>query len=712
MRVKPLLWSLFLLLSYSPMVGQNSLTVIHPQDPWWYQDGRIQEVTMTVQPQGQYVEVGTYLTIDCPYNWYAESDSLEIIYNFALPNGAILNDSWLWVEDEIVRAFLWDFWTANEVYEGFVNRSTDPSFLYETGPNTYQLRIFPLLGEESRQVKINYLLPIEYWNGDLARVGLSLPQLFSTVYYPTESFRLLVYPQQGWTDFGFVEHPSWEGEWIMDPLFGNVLEFPASPDVFNATLTFAAKAPMENGLMVGRYQVGDEQYYQVTLNPEFYLDFEEDKQYLLLIDHWEGNSDFLYYTLWDGLRNHLVDYLGPEDEFNVLLRQGNAIESAFLDWNSATDDNIQSYFDGINPMSFYGGGDFQDFLTVGLQWAADYGENTEILLITNSDGLHEFEDATAALDALAAVNQLQTPIHIFDYQNDFYQAGDFIGGQWYYGNDYFYQLLSSAYGGEYVNLQHGAYSWAQNMTIYFESLDDIDGLAELDVDPTDGFTYQSYQVDPSALSGKVNTPRMQIGKYYGAFPMDLAYQMVTDEGYFEIELQVDESQVIELDSVAEESWAGNFIRDLESQGQHADLILQIIDKSKQYRVLSSVTAFIALDPAVGGEPCYECLNPGDDIIISSSEVKEEPKVLLRAYPNPFTEQLTIDLQSEQVTAIQIYSTQGQLVWQKEIAGTALEEQIFWNGKNFSGQDVPNGWYIIVIHLADGSHHLEKVVLQR
>ncbi|MEO1713747.1 MAG: hypothetical protein AAFU60_10495, partial [Bacteroidota bacterium] len=137
-----------------------------------------------------------------------------------------------------------------------------------------------------------------------------------------------------------------------------------------------------------------------------------------------------------------------------------------------------------------------------------------------------------------------------------------------------------------------------------------------------------------------------------------------------------------------------------------------IEASKKYRVLSAVTAFIDLDPILGGEPCVNCLTGWDDgggVIINATE-ETAPEVSVMLFPNPFAEQLHIAIKSPEVEYLEIYDTKAQRVWAYDLQGVDWTEQITWNGRDLSGTELPNGWYVVVLHLADGSQQLEKVML--
>jgi len=89
-----------------------------------------------------------------------------------LPENAIVDDSWLWIGKDIIKAKLMDKWTATGIYEGIVKRRKDPSILMKQSATQYELRVFPLVGNQTRKVKITYLMPITW---SKINVAASLP---------------------------------------------------------------------------------------------------------------------------------------------------------------------------------------------------------------------------------------------------------------------------------------------------------------------------------------------------------------------------------------------------------------------------------------------------------------------------------------------------------------------------------------------------------
>ncbi|HMB93325.1 MAG TPA: VIT domain-containing protein, partial [Rhodothermales bacterium] len=145
---------LFLLSTAAGTAQAQYLEVLNPQQPWNRTQGTIEEATVTVRPHGVYMEYELYLTFSARDGNFSQNEILETALYFEMPEAAVFTDSWLWFNNEILRADIMDVWTASQIYEDIVNRNQDPSILYKRGGGSYELRIFPMAPNETRKVKL------------------------------------------------------------------------------------------------------------------------------------------------------------------------------------------------------------------------------------------------------------------------------------------------------------------------------------------------------------------------------------------------------------------------------------------------------------------------------------------------------------------------------------------------------------------------------
>ena len=133
----------------------------------------IQNVTLVTEPHGAYVEQSMYLEY-ADHNAFPGSQTVEIIHRFELPEGSVINDLWLWMGNNVMRAIMLDTWKARSIYDSIVSMKRDPAFLSRVG-NQYELHVYPLVSGSTRKIKINFITPTK-WVG--ANASCELPLRF------------------------------------------------------------------------------------------------------------------------------------------------------------------------------------------------------------------------------------------------------------------------------------------------------------------------------------------------------------------------------------------------------------------------------------------------------------------------------------------------------------------------------------------------------
>ncbi|MBK6680389.1 MAG: hypothetical protein IPG53_10355 [Ignavibacteriales bacterium] len=139
----------------------NDLSVRVPNNPV-QKKGYMDDITLVVEPHGAYSEQSMYINYT-DRNQFSGSQNVEVIHRFELPDGAIVNDLWLWIGDSVMQAIHLDTWTARSIYDSIVSMKRDPAFLSKKG-NQYELHVYPLVSGSIRKIKLNYLVPVNFIN--------------------------------------------------------------------------------------------------------------------------------------------------------------------------------------------------------------------------------------------------------------------------------------------------------------------------------------------------------------------------------------------------------------------------------------------------------------------------------------------------------------------------------------------------------------------
>ncbi len=151
----------------------NARAQLTVEDPTQYgtKPGYIDSTVDIVRPNGAYVEQSLYV-------WYSDHDQhpgngkLEIVHRFTLPQGAVVNNMWLWIGDTLVQAKMFSTWTARHIYDSIVVTRHDPAFLAKNG-NAYELDVYPLASGQFREARIDFISPTQ-WIGNSGYAELPL----------------------------------------------------------------------------------------------------------------------------------------------------------------------------------------------------------------------------------------------------------------------------------------------------------------------------------------------------------------------------------------------------------------------------------------------------------------------------------------------------------------------------------------------------------
>ena len=92
---------------------------------------------------------------------------VEGIYEFTLPEGAVITDLVLWIDDKRVQGIIMEKEEARRTYDAIVRRRIDPALIEQVTPNQFRLSIFPFPAQGSRRVEFEYMELLEARDGGL-----------------------------------------------------------------------------------------------------------------------------------------------------------------------------------------------------------------------------------------------------------------------------------------------------------------------------------------------------------------------------------------------------------------------------------------------------------------------------------------------------------------------------------------------------------------
>ncbi len=693
MMKKAFLSSLLLVILVN-LYGYNQLRVGDPRNSWWTDQGTIEEALLTVHPKGLYMEYGLYLTFSSRgTNWTSQEDTVEVSLFFDLPEGAIVHDSWLWIGEDTARAILLDKWSASAIYEGIVKRRKDPSVLYKQSATQYELRVFPMAGNETRKVKITYLIPVSFNNKIVTAV---IPTaIINTSNYKPAHFSVLAFSDATWDNPLIMNDNEIQFTPESDTQSGDYYKAIIPSTKFYNTINIGYNAPIQDGYYFSKYQEGNEGIYQLAVFPRDFITVTDNIKTAILIDFDESNTNITVIELLNTIKSEMLVNLSSADSFNLLF--SNLSITKYSDkWISASETNIEEAFNTLgNPLSSYS--NLPSLLGSGINFIKNNGNNGKIILVSNSGQFDDFHVANTLINDIVELMDPKIQIHIADYQSINFK-GNYLNGRYYYGNEYLYSNLSKITSGSLHRIVNGL-SLSGSIDEAFKYIGGSIKSFDLYTRVQSGFCHSRYTITGNDNIAYLNDPILQVGKFKGAFPFTFEVSGEYNNEIFSAEIEIHEQNVIIDDTTSEEIWTGLYIKELESVQQSNDIINEIIYSSLNERVLSLYTSFLCVEDSI------ILINNGEDeqILIDIQDIVAE-KDSISIYPNPFTDKLTIDLicsDPGKVKELSIYNITGAVIYQFSTSDLVTgKNTITWNGNTASGDAVKPGMYILVFRTTD------------
>ncbi len=669
-----------------------SLSVSDPRNSWWGDQGTIEEAEIHVRPHGIYMDFDLFLTFSARDSYFSASDTLEVVFNFDLPQDAIVHDSWLWFGEDTLIARLLDKWTATSIYEGVVRRRRDPSILQRVYNNQYELRIFPMAGNQTRRVKISFMLPT-LWNKEKVSSNL-LSEMLLTSRSVVQNLRVVTWEDETW------KNPVLLGADNVAFIAQNTKNLGPhfSADIGNqylsGSLAITFDSPAKNGVFMSAVEKGEEGIYQLALLPSAFVDAAAGQKVAVLFDYDISNTNLTTGQVLQMARDLLLQNLSPNDSFNLLFSNLTIFKAAGK-WLPADSSTIVNTFDGLsNPLSGYS--NLPSLISAGIEFIKTNGNKGKVILVSNSSQYGDSQVANKLLNDIMAMMDPVFPFYIADYNNaynDYY----WINGMSYYNNEYLLSNLSRFTKGSYEKMLDGK-SFVSVFGNAFQYLGGTIKSFDLYTRLNEGICYSRYTLGSGTDIVYLNNAVLQVGKYKGNFPFEVHYSGEYESEIIADEILLNESEVLLSDSLLETIWAGIYIQHMEQQSQTNDVISEIIRQSLAERVLSNYTAFLCIEEAFLPDDDDDEQNP-----TAIPDVKIAGNPILLAYPNPFSGSVTIAVKlgegsSEQIIQAGIYTMTGSRVFvvQPESLLSHQEVELQWNGLDGDGDPLPAGVYIFVL----------------
>ena len=723
----------------------SAYSYLYVEDPQQFDgdQGTIDHAEFTFHPRGAYIEVGMYLTLSAGNSYLAEQmNLLEIVMGFDLPEDAMVIDSWLWINGDIVRADIRDRWTASTIYEEIVGRQQDPSILYKNSENQYELRIYPLEADSHRRVKITYLVPAQ-WNQD--NISVALPtELLNQSSIPLNNIQIQIFEDNGFDLARFSDLDNIIIEESIHATLGSHEKAIIQNEQFVDGLDVSFSSPLVNGVYLQQYEGEEENYYQLVLQPTELLSLKNNQSNRLavLIDYDINNTSLSKQVLLKTIEDQLISQLTDQDYFNLFISETDISPISDV-WIPATEANVKQYFEDLEGERISNFSNLPDLLTKGINYIKQENSGGSLFLISSASQVIEPEIANLFikdLDALLGDNQI--PIYISDYQTEnlnYFWLNDLR----YVGNEYFYNNIAKLTEGSVSTIREHN-SFKNTILNSYSELKAIQGILDLHTTLKDGFCYGRYNLN-SDENFSINEPYIQIGKYQGSFPFEIEAAGVIQDDLFSQSVSIEKSNIDEGETFLQTIWAGNYIQSLENYNNTNAEVSNIIEWSLANRVLSRYTAFLALEVEQGGVVCEFCIDETDlgqevfvdpiietpqgtitinlddfsenEEVVATSDILIDSQVSITGSPNPFSDRITFQIQlSSEILGnefvVNIYDLNGVLI--KTFSAEEIKDkenfEIIWDGTDNQGEFISAGMYILNLKSALGQKNFKIIYI--
>ncbi|MCU7491650.1 MAG: T9SS type A sorting domain-containing protein [Ignavibacteria bacterium] len=331
--------------------GINEIIVRAP-DIHLSKPGYIDKATLVIEPLGGYSEESLYLEYS-DHGQFSPGQKIEIIHRFELPQGAVVNDMWLWIGDSVMKAVCMDTWKTKPVYDSTAGMKGTPAFLTKKG-NQYELHIYPLEPGKFRKIKLNFITPAQ-WIGKTAVTELPLLMLKSNnnTLKPLEI--LFRTKQDMWGEARISESPDQTFKFLKDTA-GYEYKLLNLTDIsqFNS-LKLTNSINMQNGFYSDLNKGTDSlTYFQASFHfgDAFGLSIDSTSKKNLIGIDLSGDNYKNFSTLIPNLKKLLKASLKANDYFKIIVSGSGKTRKLSSDWIPAAPANIDNSLDKFEHSTF------------------------------------------------------------------------------------------------------------------------------------------------------------------------------------------------------------------------------------------------------------------------------------------------------------------------------------------------------------------------
>ncbi len=674
---------------------------------------KVDTAKLFIVPRGAYIEMNLELTVSYAFkSWFFKNyTELEFLWDFTLPDQASMSDFWISYEDTLLQARMLDRWTAELLFSEVSSPVRNPALLTQSFPDRegqvqYQLRLYPMMRNEKRKFKIQYLVPARPTNETL-RAWLPTTQLTSRLSPGAETLHVV---------FKGEDRPTLLGADKMNELFNSVdtawtFDISLKYDQF---VELVYPSPIHGQFFFSSFQEDAEYFYQLAVYPPEVEGVHDARNYLVLVDYNRYNtSDLDGELLLMLLKETMQQALTEVDSANILV----AFDKIYPGSNHflpCTEESLDALFTPVLRRSFPAYSYLQILISQAAEFLKGHSKPADVLIFTNTDELEYWGGSREILaDAIIAMLPQGTRIHVVDLDNKSNLI--YMNGMYETQLASFYGNLCDKTGGNLLFLR---YHSIKNIlaALFYEK---ISHFSEVEVQTrfASGYAYGRHLIALHEGYYPLHFPVMEVGRFRGSLPVNVTVLGKVRLDKTEETFSILPEDVVPGNQQLAAAWYGDHIHDLLTKNQSNATVQEITDLSIAYNILSPYTGLLVFKPDEnqGYDPTKtpsqgqsadngKADDGGNDGELPSNSANPDAQpgkwiLNIQAYPNPFNQRVTLRItlpENATDAHLSIYDLRGRRVLAIDLGNVSGETLIHWDGKSQSGEELSSGIYVAVI----------------
>ncbi len=313
-------------------------------------------------------------------------NTVEGIYEFALPPRAIITDLVLWIGEKRVQGIVMEKQQARQVYDDIVGRRIDPALVEQVGEDRFRLSIFPFPAQGSRRVELEYVQVLEARKGLMSYTFPLAPESSQPLRMETFTLQVdlrgqhafKVTPAEGFAQLAQVTQ---NDEFSARVFYGDEGVSPVQDFTLLIAETSAARLPTV--LSFGGRGQNEPGYYALWLPPLLELADAAPipRSITFIIDISSSMLGAKIAAVKGALTAAIAD-LHSDDFFNIIVF-GNSAYAFTANPVPASDENKEQARGFIRQQGAFGLTNYESALQLALQQSFPGGSLNHILFLTD-----------------------------------------------------------------------------------------------------------------------------------------------------------------------------------------------------------------------------------------------------------------------------------------------------------------------------------------